>query len=163
MPFIAEKFPTYDAFANASMEDIYGSKLDSAVAYEANTFKSILLLNKGNGNFEKQALPAAVQTAPTLSVVFHDLNQDGFEDAILAGTIYHTEVETPRWDSGTGLVLFSNQRDGYTIPSPSSNIYISGDVKDLETIQLENQTILIAGRNDNLLAVYELNGNRIAK
>ncbi len=156
MPFIAEKFPTYDAFANASMEDIYGSKLDSAVAYEATTFNSILLLNEGNGNFIKVTLPAATQTAPTLSVVFHDVNQDGFEDAILAGTIYHTEVETPRWDGGTGLVLFSNQKDGYTIPTENSYIYISGDVKDLETVQLANQTILIAGRNDNLLAVYEL-------
>ena len=91
------------------------------------------------------------------------MNQDGFEDAILAGTIYNTEVETPRWDAGTGLVLYSNQKDGYILPTDYSTIYISGDVKDLETVQLDNQTILIAGRNDNLLAVYELAGNRISK
>ena len=154
MPFIAEKFPTYDAFAKASLSDIYGEKLDSAVAYEANTFESILLLNQGASIFKKINLPAAAQTAPILSIAIQDVNKDGFEDAIIAGAIYDTEVETPRWDSGSGLILLSNGKDGYT-PSPQTGIYIDGDVKDLEVVSIKDKVYLIAGRNNDLLAVYQ--------
>lgn len=155
MPFIAEKFPTYDAFANASMEDIYGEKLDSAIAYEATTFQSILLINQGGSAFKKVALPAAAQTFPALSVAFHDVNKDGYEDAILAGTIYNTEVETPRWDGGSGMVLLSNQKDGYTV-ADDSGLYISDNVKDLELITINGSDYLVAGRNNELLMVYKM-------
>ena len=155
MPFIAEKFPTYDAFANASMEDIYGEKLDSAIAYEATTFQSILLINQGGSAFKKVALPAAAQTFPALSVAFHDVNKDGYEDAILAGTIYNTEVETPRWDGGSGMVLLSNQKDGYTV-ADDSGLFISDNVKDLELITINGQDYLVAGRNNELLMVYKM-------
>lgn len=155
MPFIAEKFPTYDAFAKASLSDIYGEKLDSAVAYEANTFESILLLNQGASIFKKIALPPAAQTAPILSIAIQDVNKDGFEDAIIAGTIYNTEVETPRWDSGSGQVLLSNGKNGYASIQSPTGLYIDGNVKDLEVISIDGKNYLIAARNNNLLAVYQ--------
>ena len=154
MPFIAEKFPTYDAFAKASLSDIYGEKLDSAVTYEANTFESILLLNEGASIFKKISLPATAQTAPILSIAIQDVNKDGYEDAIIAGTIYNTEVETPRWDSGSGLVLIANGENGYTA-GRSTGLHIDGNVKDLEVVSIKGKNYLIAGRNNNLLAVYQ--------
>ncbi len=154
MPFIAEKFPTYDAFAKASLSDIYGEKLDSAVTYEANTFESILLLNQGASIFKKMSLPATAQRAPILSIAILDVNKDGYEDAIVAGTIYNTEVETPRWDSGSGLVLLANGENGYTA-GPSTGLHIDGNVKDLEVVSIKDKNYLIAGRNNNLLAVYQ--------
>ena len=155
MPFIKDKFPSYDEFAKASLEDVYGDKLNTLVQAEANTFESILLINKGKGVFEKSALPRPAQSFPLLTAVYHDVNKDGFEDAIIAGNIYDTEVETPRLDGGSGMVLLSNQVDGYTVVSPAeTGLFIDGDVKDLELISIDGVAYLVAGRNGGLLSVF---------
>ncbi|MEP2240060.1 MAG: FG-GAP-like repeat-containing protein, partial [Maribacter sp.] len=57
MPFIKDKFATYNDFAQATMEDIYGEKLKDSYSNEATEFSSMLLLNKGNDKFEKIILP----------------------------------------------------------------------------------------------------------
>ena len=155
MPFIKDKFPSYDEFAKASLEDVYGDKLNTSVQAEANTFQSILLINKGDGVFEKATLPSSAQSFPLLTAVYYDVNNDGFEDAIIAGNIYDMEVETPRLDGGSGMVLLSNQVDGYTLVSAAeTGLFIDGDVKDLELISVDGTSYLVAGRNGGLLSVF---------
>ena len=157
MPFIKDKFPSYDEFAKASLEDVYGDKLNTSVQAEANTFQSIVLLNKGKGVFEKSALPNPAQSFPLLTAVYYDLNNDGFEDAIIAGNIYDMEVETPRLDGGSGMVLLSNQVDGYTVVSPAeTGLFIDGDAKDLELIAVGGTSYLVAGQNGGLLSVFRV-------
>ena len=48
MPFIGEKYPTYDSFARASVIDIFGSGLNDSYQKEVNTFESVLLINNGD-------------------------------------------------------------------------------------------------------------------
>jgi len=158
MPFIKDKFPSYDEFAKASLEDVYGDKLNSSVQAEATTFRSIILINKGKGIFKKQALPNQAQAFPLLTAVFYDVNQDGFEDAIIAGNIYDMEVETPRLDGGSGMVLLSNQQNGYTVATAAeTGLFIDGDVKDLELITVGGTSYLVAGKNGGLLSIFEVN------
>ncbi len=160
MPFIADKFKSYDEFAKASLKDVYGDKLNTSVQAEATQFRSIVLVNKGDGAFDKQELPSEAQSFPLLSAVFYDVNQDGFEDAIVAGNIYDMEVETPRLDGGSGMVLLSNGKDGYTVlPAAESGLFIDGDVKDLEMVEVYGKRYLVAGKNGGLLGVYEVKGS----
>lgn len=159
MPFIKDKFETFDEFAKASLTDIYGEGLANSVEFEANEFRSFVLLNKGNGVFDIEYLPNEAQLFPLLDAVIADFNQDGFKDAVLIGNIYNTEVETPRWDAGTGLVLYSNQKGGYlTSPTKKQEFFIDGNTKRL--VQLEHKGLekqyLIAGLNDELLKVFEM-------
>ena len=82
-------------------------------------------------------------------------NRITFEDAIIAGNIYDMEVETPRLDGGSGMVLLSNQVDGYTVVSSAeTGLFIDGDVKDLELISIDGVSYLVAGRNGGLLSVF---------
>ena len=102
-------------------------------------------------------MPSSVQSFPLLSAVFYDVNQDGFEDAIIAGNIYDMEVETPRLDGGSGMVLLSNQVDGYTIVPPAeTGLFIDGDIKDLELISVGGTNYLVAGQNGGLLSVFKV-------
>ncbi|MCH2083584.1 MAG: VCBS repeat-containing protein [Saprospiraceae bacterium] len=159
MPFISEKFETYDAFAKASITDIFEDKLKESYSLEVNEFHSVLLINRGK-YFEKKKLPAIIQSFPLLSCVVKDLNKDGFEDLIVAGTIYNTEVETPRWDAGVGMVMISNQKDNYQVlMANETGLYIDGNVKDLDLIQMKStgKEYLIASRNNNVLSIFELN------
>ena len=158
MPFIKDKFKTYNEFANAKLIDIYGEKLDSAYENEVTQFHSILLINKGEGKFEQQILPIEAQFAPIMQSVFTDLNNDGYEDCIIAGNIYETEVETPRLDALSGLVLLSNKKDGYLPMSfKETGLYLKGNIKDIRLMNSnDKKLILIATQNEGDLSLYRL-------
>lgn len=158
MPFIKEKFGTYSEFANASLVDIYGEKLNSSYESSVTEFRSVLLINKGDGKFEKSLLPAESQSNPLLDCVFIDLSGDGFEDIVTVGNIYETEVETPRLDAISGQVLLSNGKDGYiTISRQKSGLYLEGNVKSVEIINgPDNEKYLINTVNNGPLAVHKI-------
>lgn len=159
MPFIKTKFKTYNEFANAKLVDVYGDKLKTAYENEVTTFSSILLLNKGNGNFSVNKLPFSAQSFPVLTVVFKDLNNDGYEDCILGGNIYETEVETPRLDHISGVVLLSNQEDGYiAIPRNHTGLYLEGNVKAMTLLKTtKNKDLLITALNNADILINSLN------
>lgn len=158
MPFIQEKFKTYSDFANAKLVDIYGEKLDTAYEAEANEFKSVLLLNKGQGNFGITFLPNEAQFFPIMDALIMDLNKDGYEDLLIAGNIYETEVETPRLDAISGLILLSNGKDGYApMQWAKSGLYLDGNIKDLETISGPQGRLIIATQNNGPLAIFQQN------
>ncbi len=156
MPFISEKFETYNEFANATLDDIYGDKLKTAYQREVTTFSSKLLMNNGDGTFTVSLLPSEAQSFPILDVVIKDINDDGYEDAILLGNIYETEVETPRYDAGNGMVLISNQKDGYNaLPFSKSGLFIDGNAKSLLHLIHKGlgKELLIAGVNGSDIQV----------
>ncbi len=157
MPFIAEKVPTFSQFANSSLEDIYGDKINTAYQREANQFKSIVLINDGTGKFKKVELPNMVQTMPILDAAVLDYNTDGYEDLVVVGNIYNTEVETPRLDNPFGLILVSNQKNGYHVVGPDkSGLYIKGDAKSIAiTDGSDNSKIIHVGVNNGKIETFK--------
>lgn len=157
MPFIDAKFPSYDEFAKASIIDIYGESIKTSSKYDATTFESVVLLNSGE-DFDVIPLPAYAQSFPLIATTVLDVNKDGFQDMIVGGAIYNTEVETPRWDSGTGLVLLSNKENNFvSLFNSRSGIFIDGNVKSFSTISVLDDQYLLAGINEGLLSIHKLN------
>ena len=158
MPFIAEKIPSFNEFATATLEDVYGEKIHTAYQREVNEFKSIVLLNDGRGNFKKTELPSYAQTMPILDSDTIDYNGDGYEDLIIVGNIYNTEVETPRLDNPYALVLLSNQNDGYAVLGPNeTGLYTNGNAKSVKVIPHQNKSIIVIGNNNGKADVFEFN------
>ena len=158
MPFIAQKFPSYDLFAKATLEDVYGDMLDEAYHREVTDFNSILLINEGGGKFKLGTLPPEAQIAPILDAESLDVNGDGYEDLITIGTLYNTEVETPRLDMGSGLVMLSNGSDGYFLDREiDRSIRIDGNLKSVEQIVVNGNKHLILGRNNDSPVLVKLN------
>ena len=132
MPFISEKIPTFEEFANASIEDIYGDEIIDAYERKVTGFESIVLINRGNNKFDVQKLPPLAQSIPILTSDVYDINNDGYEDIIVAGNIYNTEVETPRLDNQFALVLISDKNRNYNVigPDKSCLLYTSDAADD---------------------------------
>jgi hypothetical protein len=162
MPFIAEKIPTYNQFANSSLEDIYGQNINSSYQREVTQFKSIVLINDGNGIFKTVDLPNMAQTLPILDGDTFDFNKDGYEDVIVVGNIYNTEVETPRLDNPFGLVLLSNGKDAYSVVTPDkTGFYIHGNAKSVEIIERKHKTnLVIVGNNNSKVETFEFDLNK---
>jgi len=160
MPFIKDKFKSYSSFANATLVDIYGEKLETSYEKETTQFQSLILVNKGNGKYESKPLPILSQQFPIMNIAFYDVNDDGYEDCIVAGNIFDTEVETPRLDAVSGVVLLSNKKDGYkAMDYKKSGIYLEKDTKDIIMVNFDNHPLLISTNNDNNLISYELTSN----
>ena len=160
MPFISERVPTFNEWADSSLEDIYGDKIATAYQREANQFKSFVLLNLGDSTFEKIELPNFVQSMPILDTAEHDFNNDGFQDLVVIGNIFNTEVETPRLDNPYGLVLLSNGKDNYTVVGPEqSGLYINGNAKSIEIIEQGNKTFIVVGCNNSAAEIFEVNSS----
>ncbi|MGK0363409.1 MAG: hypothetical protein ACI85O_000454 [Saprospiraceae bacterium] len=163
MPFLAEKFPTYEGFATASLEDIYEEdQLSNAIQYEANNFSSVYLENKGNGTFEMSLLPKEAQLAPINGIIAKDFDKDGIKDLIIAGSLKQTEVETPLYDAGKGLFLKGLGDGTFTsnLEIEYSGLFLHRDVKDVALIHVGSGSnklpgFLVLNNNDVVeLIVY---------
>jgi len=159
MPFIQDKFETYDLFAKATIDDVYGPSLNEAYSRELNTLKSIALISNGNGGFDIHDLPTMAQMSPALDIEVLDVNFDGYQDVILSGNIYDTEVETPRLDAGIGQVLLNDQNGGLSVMKDGvSGLDMSGNIKSMAKLFHKggNCHVIIATENDGSARAFTL-------
>jgi len=136
-PTIAQRFPTYSAFAAAELPAIYGDEaLSKAVQAQATEFRSMVWRNDGKGHFTPLPLPNAAQVSPVRGVISADVNGDGHLDLIIAGNMHGAEVETTRYDAGSGCVLLGDGALGFKpLTVGASGIYAPYDVRHLLPIR----------------------------
>lgn len=114
MPTIAEKFPHWEDFADASFEDIYGDPTALAEKYEAADLHTSIFINDGTGGFSAQVLPIMAQLSPVYGILAEDLDGDGDKDLFLAENYRFTQPETGRWNLGYSTVLLQGP-DGFAV------------------------------------------------
>ena len=127
LPAVRLSTRTYAAYADATLEHVLGPAFGGAKHLEARTLDHYVFLNRG-GTFEAKPLPAEAQFAPAFYVGVADLDGDGHEDVFLAQNFFPTDLATPRYDAGRGLVL-RGRGDGTLEPVPGqvSGIMVYGD------------------------------------
>lgn len=157
IPGIKRKFENYDKFSQATLVDVYGKEnLENALHYQVKSFASIYLENK-NGSFKIHELPIESQFSSINGILVKDFDKDGNLDAVIAGNLYNSEVETPRNDASYGLFLKGNGNGQFTsIPTAESGLYIPGDVKDLQEITIANKPYILAAKNNDYLQCIEI-------
>ncbi|MEZ4931645.1 MAG: VCBS repeat-containing protein [Saprospiraceae bacterium] len=156
MPFIADKFPSYNLFASAGVEDIFSKeKLESSLHLQVKDFESKTLLNNGNGTYTAASLPRLAQMAPINGMIPIDINGDGNMDLICAGNMYETEVETPRYDAGTGLVMLGDGKGGLTPMRPDqSGFFTPKNVKNIALLKRAKDRLIVVANNDGPLQFF---------
>jgi enediyne biosynthesis protein E4 len=164
MPFIKKKFPTYNAFGEANLFDVYGQDLDTALHYAANDFASSLLINNGDGSFTIKQLPTEIQFAPVMSTVSDDFNGDGHQDLFVAGNLHVSEVETPRADGGTGKILLGNG-DGtfHVVGIKEAGIYTARDVRNVALLSTGNGNpgMIVTANNNSGVQLFLQNNKPV--
>ena len=158
MPFIKKKFPSYDAFGKASLEEVYGaSKLENAIGYQARTFATTYFENHGNGTFSARPLENMAQITSVNAIQVEDFDKDGNLDMVLLGNLYGAEVETPRNDAGVGLLMKGDGNGNFTaVPMHRSGLYIPGEIKHIRSIQVSDQRMLLFARNNDKLGLAKI-------
>lgn len=159
MPFIRKKFETYDAFAKANIQDVYGEKLIQGLQFKVNTFSSGTFINNGKKGFEFTPFENLAQLSSINKILISDFDSDGQKDIVALGNMYGSEVETPRNDASYGTFLRGLGNGKFRAESPfESGLYAGGDIKDAAIIQtqsvdLTSRVILISRNNDNPILI----------
>ena len=158
IPGIKEKFPDYASYSNATLADVYTEKeLDDALHYQVKSFASVYLENK-DGKFIIHQLPVQAQLSCINQILIDDYDKDGNLDALIAGNLFWSEVETPRNDSGYGMFLKGDGKGDFnSIPVTESGFFVPGDVKNMSTINFKNQEIILAAKNNSQLQYIQWN------
>lgn len=145
MPFIKEKFPTYNDFALADLKAIYGEEnLKASIHFSAYEFRSSVLLSKGTG-YEIKPLPVYAQLGPLNKTLVYDFDKDGHLDILGVGNNFSAEVETIRYDGGRGVLLLGDGNGNFRQLSPvESGFFVNTDAKDMVLI---GEVIFVCSNN----------------
>ena len=158
MPFVRTKFSTYDAFARASLGDIYGSALDDCLTLTCNELRHVVLENLGD-SFAMHGLPRAAQISASFGVLVRDVDGDGVPEIVLAHNFWSPEPETGRIDGGLGVLLRRTSALNYeAVPAIESGIMMPFDSRgvmlldapmaDLEDPHSSDAWLVFAKNND---------------
>ncbi len=163
MPFLGDKFTTFNDFALASLDDIYtDEKLEESHEFQATTLESGILINDGTGKFTFTALPRLAQASPGFGVVLTDVDGDGHCDLYIAQNFFTPQAETGRMDGGLSLLLLGDGTGAFTPVWPNeSGLVVPGDAKGLTTADLnaDGWVDFVIGINDGELVTYENRGS----
>ncbi len=157
IPSIKKKFLKYSSYNNQNLEDIFTpEELENAVVQEANYFESSIMINQGNGKFEMAPLPKWAQRSWIYSILVTDINGDGYEDLILAGNLSGVKPEAGKYDASYGEVLLGKGDGTFNYQQNATHgLRLDGDIRDLHSIEIAGQRLLLVVKNDNPLEFWK--------
>jgi hypothetical protein len=130
-PWLPKKFPTYKAFAQATVADLFSAeRLAASQRLSANELASGVFLQQPNGTFKFSPLPRLAQIAPINAFVARDLDGDGKLDLLCVGNNFSAEPNTGRFDGGLGVFLKGDGKGGFTaLPPAQAGISVPGEAR----------------------------------
>jgi len=110
-------------------------------------------INEG-GLIQFRPLPAEAQFGAVRASMVQDFDGDGKQDLLVAGGLYQSEVETPRSDANTGVLLKGDGAGNFTALSfATSGLDIAGDVRFVKTVKTAAATLLLVVLNNGEVRV----------
>jgi len=84
IPMIKNNFETFESFASASLDDIYGKQmLENSIHKTVDTFGHHWFENKGGGSYERHQLTIESQFSSINDIIVFDYNQDDYPDVLV--------------------------------------------------------------------------------
>ncbi len=154
MPFIKEKFPTYDSYGKAAIDDIFNqTQLEASIHLKAYTFATSYFENVG-GHFKIRKLPVEAQVSSVNDIIINDFDEDGKKDLLLSGNLYASEVETPRNDALFSLFLKGNGKGEFLPLTPGkSGLMVKGVTKAAHLVSIKGRKNVIFAKNNDAVEV----------
>ena len=159
MPHLAAKFPTFHAFASASLGEIYTDQhLAAAKPFTVNSLDSGVWRNQGDGTFIFLPLPTLAQASPTFGMVVLHANNDRHPDLFIAQNFYGLQPETGHADGGVGLLLLGKGDATFTpVPPAESGLVVPGQATSATYADVtgDGQFELIVASNNGPLHFFQ--------
>ncbi|WP_445384007.1 VCBS repeat-containing protein [Robiginitalea sp. IMCC44478] len=149
MPFLNKKYRTYNSFARANLQDLFGREaLLKADQKQVTELASCLFINDGNGKYHKQRLPLLAQASVIYDFALDDFDQDGEVDLLPVGNHYQLNTQLGRLDGLNGLILI-NQGNARFKWDRRNTIPLSGAARNITSLNIKGVKTYVIGRNDD--------------
>jgi hypothetical protein len=162
MPFLLEKFPTHQSWAETDVETALGEWMAETEYVEAAYRQSIVLLNRQN-HFEVLPLPHEAQLSPAFAICVADADGDGHEDAFLSQNFFGVDRSTSRYDAGRGLWLRGDGTGRFeSVPGQTSGVMLYGEQRGAAVADYDRdgRVDLVVSQNNAETRLYR---NRVAR
>jgi hypothetical protein len=155
----------HQEYANKSIQELFKPEaLSKAVIKEFNYPASCVAINNGKGNFTVTKLPLRAQLSSINAVTFLDLNDDGFPDFVSGGNKSGFPPQLQKLDASFGDVFINNGRGGFSWMGPAeSGLKVSGEVRDIVTLNTRNKKYLLFLRNNDFPGMYSVKSKALQK
>ena len=155
MVSLRQRFPTYDSYSNATIEDILKpEQLKSAKQLSANYFETTYFENN-SGVFKAKKLPLQANFFPVYAISTGDFDHDGKQDIILAGNIDHARIKIGKIDAGYGVLLKGDGKGNFEyIPQLKSGLSVKGCTRDIIKVNGKNSSRVIFALNNQAPVIY---------
>ena len=152
---LRQRFPTYDSYANATMEDILTpEQLKSAKQLSTDYFETTYFEND-SGVFKAKKLPLQANFFPVFAISTGDFDRDGKQDIILAGNTDHARIKIGKIDAGYGVLLKGDGKGNFEyVPQLKSGLSVRGCTRDLIKLNGKNGDRVIFAVNNEAPAIY---------
>jgi len=139
IPSLARRFPTYDAFARATLGQIYGvNELEQSLQLSCNELQHLLWVPTADGRYTAQPLPRLAQISAASGIAIADFDGDGQFDIVLAQNSFAPEPETGRIDGGLSILLRGLGEHRFAAePALRSGIVLPDDSKAVCVVDLD--------------------------
>nr|WP_232625205.1 VCBS repeat-containing protein [Pareuzebyella sediminis] len=149
---LTKRFPNYDSFKAADIGTIFTEEeLIDARKLTANTFESVVLINKGNLSFEVRPLPIEAQYSTVYAIAANDFDADGDLDLVLGGNLFGVKPEMGRYDASYGVYLENQGNMNFKGYPDGEGLHVNGETRDMF---VDGDTLIIA-RNSDPLALFK--------
>ena len=102
-------------------------------------------------------LPVEAQFSTLNGLIVDDFNKDGQKDLLIAGNKYDVEVETTPADASPGFFLKATGNFNFKSYKPfESGFFVPYNVKDLKSIKVGDETIILVTSNDDRLRLFKV-------
>ncbi len=157
IPSLSQKFPTFESFGEADLNEIYGKDLSNALHLKAKTFASFYIENIDGESFKMHQLPQLAQVSSINNIIAEDFDKDGKQDILISGNLYASEIETPRNDAGVGLFLKGDGNGKFKAVSVTeSGFFAPHDAKDMKRIKYGEKEAILIGNNDYFIQLVSI-------
>jgi len=157
-PWLPKKYATYQLYAQATVEDVFGADhLAKVRKLAATELASGVFYQQANGTFKFSPLPRMAQLAPINAIVARDLDGDGKLDLYCVGNSFGPEPSTGRFDGSLGVLLKGNGKGGFTPILPAkSGLSVTGEARAAAVVTLggSKRPALVVARTEGPLLLF---------
>lgn len=156
LPSFRKSLLYYRDYAKKSINELFPlESLNNSKIYQVNRMASVMLLSGTNG-YDIIELPLQAQFSPIYSLMIGDFDNDGIKDLIAGGNQYFVKPQFGRQDASHGWFFKGILNGGQFIFQQGQDLHVSGQIRDIEYIEINNDKFILFAKYDNELEIFKI-------